>query len=1059
MDYAVKIKEARSLIDQGLFTQTVTTLGSVLENLYIDFYQDVLKALPPAQRQVLTQRETSFTSEGDRSAREKGFAGLSLGGKTKFFHENNFVEAAEKVLKREFLHFRTFDPRLFTKIRNDLTHGDDTVEKDEAELFFSQLRVLLLEVGYLRKPETHPLAVDASGLRSWKENGVLPHEDIRKGDLRMDTYAANLWGVARQDPNTPAVYLDAHKFFEQTYLTKALHGLLHDVLQVMAGGHGDRVLQLRTPFGGGKTHSLIALYHVTRNRAEIAQDKTLKEMIRDLPDPGECAVAAIQCEKFDVLKGRDTPEGLHIHTLWGEIAYQLGASLGNGEVAYEYVRESDEGYIAPAGELIGTLLRDLAHPALILLDEVLNHIENALAVQVGDSNLGRQLMVFVKNLTEEVAACSDVALVYSLQASVGEAAGSENLLSMLDHLVSRVDAKREPVTGTEIMSVVQRRLFAELGNEDVARQVAATYAESYKKARQAAGGLSGDDQHQIAQEAQQMAERIMQSYPLHPDLLDLMYHRWGSLPSYQRTRGPLQFLASVVYDLWEHGRDLQPLIGPGDVPMEMDNTRNTFFTQVGQRENYNSVMDADLIGANARVKVVDSRMASDSPALQRYRVGTRLATSIMLYSFGAKQGEERGVSEPDLLQAAIVPGLDRMSLKTALDDLRQGLLYMHYTGRRYRFETQPNLNKLIDDETKKFELDEVQGRVKKALEEALQGVSGVVLWPESSGRINDHVALFQVVYLPLSWVNDSDESILRSKLTEWLDYCDRTRRDYKNGLAFAIPGYLASESIYGAARETLAIASLLKDRSRFNFSPEQLTELRDRENAAKDRLKNGIVSLYDKVAVPVARKEGDSTPYSWRLLDLQSRNESSPHNRVMGVLKEAYLIFDSIKPDKLISLTGLGIQSQLIETGQLVAWFFSVLDFTCLTSATAVQTAITLGVHDGKFGYTAVVNVNGDQVEFPNPALVYIDRPLRSDEVDLSQTYLIDATVARQAIYVPPVEPAATLSNSTPQSGTSGDTSNSTTTISPLIPISGSKQKKVYTLSATADKGKAFGSC
>ena len=81
-----------------------------------------------------------------------------------------------------------------------------------------------------------------------------------------------------------------------------------------------------------------------------------------------------------------------------------------------------------------------------------------------------------------------------------------------------------------------------------------------------------------------MAERALESYPFHPDLLDLMYHRWGSLPSYQRTRGALQFLACVVFDLWNYGRDLQPLIGPGDVPLEFDNTRNAFFTQVGERE-------------------------------------------------------------------------------------------------------------------------------------------------------------------------------------------------------------------------------------------------------------------------------------------------------------------------------------------------------------------------------------------------------------------------------------------------------------------------------------------
>jgi hypothetical protein len=1066
MDYPVKIKEARLLIDQGLFTQAITTLGSILETLYTDFYQQILAALPLEQRQILAQREQDFTRAGDRIARERGFSGLTLGGKAKFFYENNVVGEAERLLERPLLHFRAFDSRLFTSIRNDLTHdGSATVERDEAELFYSQLRVLLLEVGFLRRAEPPQPVNDHITLRSWKENGVVPHDDILHGDLRMDTYAANLWGVARNDPNISAVYLDARKFFAQTYLTKALHTLLNDVLKVMNGQNGDHVLQLRTPFGGGKTHSLIALYHITKNRAQILQNWDTRATFEDLPDPGPSAVAAIQCEKFDVLKGRDTPEGLHINTLWGEIAYQLGESLGNGEITYNYVRASDEQRTAPSGEVIATLLRDLGRPALILLDEVLNHIENASAVTIGHSNLGRQLMVFIKNLTEEVAASSNVALVYSLQASISEAGGAENLLSMLDHLVSRVDAKREPVTGAEIMNVVQRRLFADLGDEETRHQVAAAYAETFKKARQAAGGLSGDEQHRIAEEAIQLAERIEKSYPLHPDLLDLMYHRWGSLPSYQRTRGALQFLASVVSDLWEYGRDLQPLISPGDVPLDMENTRNAFFTQVGQRETYNSVMDADLIGGSARVKAVDSRIASDNPTLQRFRVGTRLASGIMLYSFGARQGEERGVSEPDLIQAAITPGLDRLSLRTVLDDLRQGLLYMHYTGRRYRFETEPNLNKLIDDETKKFDADEVQLQVKKTLENALHGSPGVVLWPESSGRVNDRVPLFQVVFLPLTWAAfASEEAALQDELTKWLEFCDRTRREYKNGLAFAVPGYLAADSINSASREALAITSLIRDKSRFNFSAEQLAELRDRGNQAAERLKNGIVSLYDKVAVPTQNRDqdGNTKPYSWRVLDLQSRNEGNPHARVMGVLKETYLVFDSIQPDKIISLTGLGSQIQLLKIGDLTGGFYAFLNFTRLSSAEALRAAIARGVTDGKFGYTAVMNFDGDQPAYPAANFIYIGRTLRPDEIDLNDAYLIDATVARQLIYVPPVEPTQASSMTTTGSDNSINAPAPQYPTSPSMPdavppsVRPGKNKTVYTLTATADKSKAF---
>jgi hypothetical protein len=779
----------------------------------------------------MSQKEEDFTRHSDPKAREQGFAGLSLGGKTKFFFEQNIVQGAEQVFNAKYPHFKAFDPRLFRDIRNETVHGADVViSDDEANLFYSQIRVLLLETGRIQKVERQQPAVieAAGGLRSWKQNGVIPHDDILEGNLELATYAADLWGVARDDPHTLPVYREAPQFFAQTYLTGALRRLLTDVLRVLGGGSGDRVLQLRTPFGGGKTHSLIALYHIAHSRAELAHE----EMLRDLPDPGECAVAAVQCEKFDVLKGRHTPENLHIRTLWGEVAYQLG-----GEAGYAYVQESDEGYTAPGGETIITLLHDLGRPALILLDEVLNHVEAAQAVEIGNSTLGRQLMLFLKNLTEAVKDSHHAALVYSLQASASEAVGASTLLSDLDHLVSRVDAKREPVTGAEVVSVVQRRLFKNLGDQRAAQQTAAAYADFYRRMQQAAG-LSPDEQHRAAEDADRLADRIMESYPFHPDLLDLMYHRWGSLPSYQRTRGALQFLACVIYDLWNNARDLQPLIGPGDVPLEHDATRNAFFTQVGERENYNAVLDADLTGMTARSKGVDARIASDSPSLQLYRIGTRLATSAMLYSFGARDGEERGVSETELLKASVVPGLDRLSLTTALNDLRQQLLYLHYTGRRYRFETQPNLNKLIDEETKRFSSDDVLNRVRAALADALRNAPGAVIWPDTSARINDRVPRLQIAYLDLKWCGLS-EAELEDYLSQWLDFCGTTRRDYKNGVAFTVPDYMTADSVQKSARDLLAIESLIRDKRRFNFDADQLHELNERKGTASTGLTLG----------------------------------------------------------------------------------------------------------------------------------------------------------------------------------------------------------------------------
>lgn len=1047
INYDAKMKEARLLIDQGLYTQAVMTLANVLENLYTDFYRQVLAALPPRERQALTQAEETFTRQGDRAAREQGFAGLTLGGKAKFYYENNIVQGAETALNAKFPHFKAFDPCLFNAIRIDSAHGADAViDEDEANLFYQQIRVLLFETGRLQK-KVEPRQESVServGLRSWKANGVIPHDDILQGNLELATYAADLWGVVWNDPNTPLVYRDPRQFYAQTYLTTALRRLLTDVLGVMAGGHGDRVLQLRTPFGGGKTHSLIALYHIARYRADLAHE----DMLRDLPDPGECAVAAVQCEKLDARTGFWATEDLHINTLWGVIAYQLG-----GEEAYAYVQESDEYCTAPGGDTIRALLRDIGKPVLILLDEVLNYVEAAQTVEVGNSTLGRQIMLFLKNLTEEVKGTHNAALVYSLQASAGEAMGSSNLLAELDHLVSRVDAKREPVTGSEVVRVVQRRLFKDLGDERAIQQVAAAYADSYRRMQQAAGGQSTDEQHRAAQEADRMAERILESYPFHPDLLDLMYHRWGSLPSYQRTRGALQFLACVVFDLWNYGRDLQPLIGPGDVPLEFDNTRNAFFTQVGEREHYNSVLAADVTGQDARCKAVDARMASDSPALQGYRVGTRLATSAMLYSFGARDGEERGVSEADLLKSVAVPGLDRLSLTTALNDLRQQLLYLHYTGRRYRFETVPNLNKLIDEEKQRFDSDDVLNRVKTALTEALREAPGAIIWPESSARVNDRIPRLQVVYMPLNWSSLSDDE-LQEHLTEWLEYCGVTRREYKNGVAFVVPSYITADNAQKYALDLLAIESLIRDKRRFSFNDEQLCELNDRRAETLRSLTSSVNALYDQVAVPASARE-EGIPYTWRILDLQSRGEASIHQRVIAALSDPYLLFDSVTADKLVALTYLS-ERQIIPLNQVVKEFYASLDFPRLIDADKLRDAISQGVEAGKLGYTTVYQVDDNNLyHFPNLDLVYVDRRLHREEIELAGSILLDAGVARRAIRVESDEEVV------PRPPTTGFTGGAQPSfpdeMEPTPPPRGSEgPRRFYRLNIATDKGRAF---
>ena len=807
------------------------------------------------------------------------------------------------------------------------------------------------------------MSAQAYRLRPWNEV-VRPHRDILEGDLEMATYAADLGAVDRGDENTPRVYLDARDFFRTTYMTENLRRLLADVLGVVGGGQGDRVLQLRTPFGGGKTHALLALYHLMRSRSEIDVD------LAGIPDPGPGRVVVLSGLDLDPIAPREV-DGLTIRTLWGELAFRLG-----GQAAYEKVRAHDEEGRAPGGNVLRSLL-DVG-PVLLLLDEVLVYVQRATGSK-GDDALRRQVMIFLQALTEVVRGLPKAAMVYSLQASAHEAAGDEMLLGELDHLVARVDAKREPVSDDEVMRVVQRRLFPSFGEEDahlaVARETAREYAIQFRKLREAYAETEGE--RRVAQaESERLEARILQSYPFHPHLLDLMYHRWGGLPSYQRTRGALQFLARVVHALWNGQGAAQPLIGPGDVVLADEHVRGAFFSQVGERERYTSVLSADITGPEARVREVDRRIATDSPAFERLRVGTRCASAIMLYSFGGRSGEDRGVLESELVQALVTPELDRNVVTTCLHDLRDELLYLHYTGRRYRFEPKPNLNLMIQEAAQGFDADEVLTRVKMELARLLTGAGDrAVLWPPDTAAIPDGDPLFRIVYLPPEAADSASEYAERA--------IEERSRVYKNALAFAEPNRAGLERARTLARLVLALDSLLGEvkAKRLTVEREQEDELAERRQAVGGELVATCDRLYERVLVPLADREGQR-PFRLETIDLRAQLAAGRdlHTRLLDGLRKH--VFDTLTPARLATLAKLGETREYVAVEELSKWFFSIFDFPKLIDESVLRDAIARGT-EGMFGYVSGAQALDDEFEVPRRELVRFGATTPVDEIDL----------------------------------------------------------------------------
>lgn len=846
-------------------------------------------------------------------------------------------------------------------------------------------------------------------MKSWTDV-ARPHHDILAGDLEMAVFAADLGSVVRREGSLREVYADPRAFFEATYLTASMRSLLEDVLGSLAGAGGDRVLQLRTPFGGGKTHSLLALYHLVTGRERLAGMTELMS----LPDPGDVRVAVLSGIDLDPSSPR-AHDGVVSHTLWGELAWQIG-----GADAYQLVRTQDEAGQAPGRDVLLRLLPD-DEPTLLLLDEVLVYVEKAKALRRGDSTLGAQVLVFLQALTELVGAHPRAAMVYSLQKSVLEAAGDESLLLALDHLVTRVDAKREPVTGDEVMRVVQRRLFADLGSEDDRAEVARGQADLYRRYRRQLADTE-DERRDADAEADRFAKRIEASYPFHPALLDLMHQRWTTLPSYQRTRGALQFLATVVHGLWNGDRQALSLIGPGDVPFDDEKVRGSFFSQVGDREGYTGVLERDFNGVNAKAKEVDRRMGGDVPRLRNLRIGTRVASATLLYSFGGQSEEQRGVLENELVGGLIGPDLDRNLLTTGLTDLRDELLFLHHSGRRYWFDKKANLNQLLATEANRFTSEEVVDAVRKELERRIGPAPTALLWPQHGGQIPDEDPVFRVAYLDPSWAT-LESADREERLRELFERRGAgANRAYRNAIGFAVPSAEAMEHARHAARRVLAARSLVKQAKSLNIAGEQLAELKERGDSAERDLVATLDRTYELVLLPIEATEGDK-PYAFETIDLSARIGLGRvvHERVLEGLSNH--VFDSVTPQKLAGLLRLGADRRFVPASEVVDAAFSYLQFPKLRSDAALRGAVANGVMKGVFGYAAMATHAGEVVEV-RPELVSIGRPMAPDEADLGDgAFLLDSAYARELASLPEPEPLPLVGPDNSEGSVGGESS------------------------------------
>jgi len=831
-------------------------------------------------------------------------------------------------------------------------------------------------------------------MKPWIEVVTL-HPDVLSEEFSEDIFALDLGPLADGNPNVAAVYRDPEHFFRASYLTSGLKSLLKDTLSRLEGGAGSRVLKLITPFGGGKSHTLAALFHAVRNRKAL----DVVPEGKDLPTPSKARIAVFDGQFFDATNGKKMPgTEKYARTVWGWIAWSLG-----GKDGYEILREQDQTRVAPGGDEILELLTD--GPNLILLDEVLNYLISAGGVKIEKTTLRDETLTFLQRLTVAVGNTNNTALVFSLQSSKRESLEYINLLQTIDHLAARKDQRREPVEGNEILAVIQRRLLGKLPGAEDASPAATAYQEVITQMRRAYAQSSAEAK-QAEEDGLALRDRVRAAYPFHPALIDLMRERWAAIPDFQRTRGALRFLAACLRACHREGRS-RSVLGPADVPMHDAEVRLAFFKEVGQQADFQAVLEHDLIGANARARRIDDRRTKESPSEAGKRHATRLVTAILMYSFGGlrREGEKEmlppGITEQELLGVCVGPDMDSTTALACLKELKEQCLYLHFDGVRYCFKKDPNVTLLVEQEADSVARNEgyVRQKIKDMIEARLAGHHETIVWPEKTTEIPHDDPLFLVAYMPLEF-GGMPRKAQEERAREFFEkYGDRPRK-YRNGLGLAIPSDDHIESLRQSVRYLLAIEQVKYKARQLNLTDEQRSELRERESTKKSEAESALLKLYTTVWLPLAEAGGISIEpiaVGGRPLQttLNDKKEAAIHERVMELITVMHKrIFGSLAPNKIVELFKLGEGEPRrlgMRLAEVVEGFYSFLGFTRLISEDVVRAAVARGVREDVFGYYsgAAPELGSDGKFQVAINKVHIGKDMPQDEIDLDTGFIV----------------------------------------------------------------------
>ena len=705
---------------------------------------------------------------------------------------------------------------------------------------------------------------------------VTPRPEVRDGrSFSPDEFAIALEQVV--DQTAPSDYTAPAQFFARTCFTSALTDHSGKVLRRLDGQttNTSPALSLVTQFGGGKTHTLTALYHLAQAGPDAAKFHGVPQLL------AAAGISAAPAARVGVFVGNawDPSDGLE--TPWIDLARQLAGDAGVAALGRSATA------VPPGTDALGRVFDAANGPALLLFDETLNFLNR-------HRNMAEPFYAFLQNLTVAVTRPGRTVAVISLPRSQVEMTHwDQEWQDRITKVVNRVAQELIANDETEISEVVRRRLFEHLGRVDLRRQVAETYADwcFERNARLPAEWTAVDSAATDAQAREFLRRRFEACYPFHPATLSVFQRKWRAVPQFQQTRGALamlaQWIALAFRQQFRQARP-EPLLTLGSAPLHDATFRAALLGQLGEQRLDAAIM-ADLAGDTAHAQALD---ADAQGALQN--IHRRVGAAILFESSGGQA--EKVAHLPELRFALGEPAIETTTIDSAANRLQSaGFFIRKVGGDGFRIHHQATLQKVASD--RRAALDEAS-EIRPAMRELVRqefgrgGAMPVTYFPEDNAAVADSRRLTAVVIDPQTeW--DAAGSTLK-RLRRWTRERGNSPRLYPGALVWCVkkPGRELRNSIADLLawqRVARDVADGLLGRE---FGAANRSEVGATVREAEQNAREEVLASYRFLALLDTQADADL-----RVIDLGIGHAGSGNtlcDRIVAALRSGGLVSDTI---------------------------------------------------------------------------------------------------------------------------------------------------------------------